>query len=132
MYNAGCLSDPATDSYCYVGAVVNPNPSDLYFYQLPLGTMLTNSTASSCSTCTKSLLGLYETALGNGAELVDLSGLRETYPSAAALAGSECGQGYAVSSVVTSQAIGLEAMGSDMALFRLLGLVLAVFMSFVL
>jgi hypothetical protein len=111
MSNTGCLQDPTTDAYCYISAVVNPNPSDLYFYSLPLGLSLPNSTKLSCSGCTKSILSLYEAALGNGAEMVDLSGLRQTYPSAAALAGSECGSGYAVTSVVSGALSNPPAFG---------------------
>jgi len=122
MYDTGCLVDPTTSSYCYISAVANSNPSDFYFYQLPLGIALPNGTTLTCSGCTKSLLGLYESALGNGAELIDLSGLRQTYPPAAALASSQCGQGYAISSVVTGAAIGLHVMGSRLSSSgRLLG-----------
>jgi len=105
MHDAGCLPDPATNAYCYVEAAVNSNPSDLYFYQLPLGVSLPVSTMSTCSGCTKSLLAMYAAALGNGAELANLGGLKATYGHAAKLANAECGQGYAASSASSSNAI---------------------------
>ncbi|TFY74622.1 hypothetical protein EWM64_g9390, partial [Hericium alpestre] len=35
MRQAACLADQSTDTYCYVLAAINSNPSDLYFYTLP-------------------------------------------------------------------------------------------------
>jgi hypothetical protein len=126
MFNTGCLADTTYNSYCYVSAVANPNPADVYFYQLPLGIGLPKNTKLTCSDCTKSLLTLYEAALGNGAELVGLSGLRSTYASAANLAGTQCGQGYAISSVATGWAVGFHTTGFGLTLVRVLGSVAVV------
>jgi hypothetical protein len=111
MFDAGCLSDPTTNSYCYVSAVANSNPSDVYFYNLPLGFNLPNSTASTCSACTKSLLGLYAAGLGSSTGST-LTGLRKTYQNAVGVAQSQCGQAYA-HMADTAGAAGLRAgMGS--------------------
>jgi hypothetical protein len=36
MYDTACQVDPATNSYCYIEAAQNQNPSDMYLYQLPI------------------------------------------------------------------------------------------------
>ena len=95
MHDAGCLVNQGTNVYCYVEAAFNTNPSDLYFYQLPLGIALPNTTKSTCSGCTKTMLGLFAAALGDSSQADRLRALRSTYPPAARLANTECGQGYA-------------------------------------
>jgi hypothetical protein len=82
---------PSTNTYYYVKAVVNTNPSDLYFYSLPLGTTLPATSSPSCSACTKSLMGLYADAMKD----TELDGLKETYTGAAQFANKACGEGYA-------------------------------------
>src|ERR1700760_3213443 len=57
MYDAACtLTDPTTNSYCFLNAAHNSNPSDLYLYQLPIGSAYPNSSTPTCSSCSKSLL----------------------------------------------------------------------------
>lgn len=55
MRDGACLQNARTDSYCFVDAVVATPPSDIYFYQLPLGTPLpgTSSNASTGSPASK-------------------------------------------------------------------------------
>lgn len=89
LRNTGCLVDQATGAYCYVEAVHNPQPADLYFYSLPLGTDLPPAITPSCSACTKSVMALY------AAQGANLSALQETYDGAATVANKVCGQGYA-------------------------------------
>ncbi|KAJ3984891.1 hypothetical protein F5890DRAFT_1474189 [Lentinula detonsa] len=97
--NTGCLNDPSTDSYCYVKAVHNTNPSDLYFYSLISGVAISNSTTLTCSSCTKSLMSLYVNALNaNGSQLTELASV---YGAAQALAASACGTSYAEVSTST-------------------------------
>ncbi|KAF8889612.1 hypothetical protein BD779DRAFT_1388861, partial [Infundibulicybe gibba] len=93
--DGGCLANPTTNTYCYLSAVRDPNPSDLYFYQLPLGIKLPPSSTPSCSSCTQSLLKVYAAALKNGSQSDSLTGLKQTYGSAAQLAVQKCGSGYA-------------------------------------
>lgn len=104
MYNAGCLPDQVTDSYCYVEAAHSTDPSDLYFYQLPIGIPLPNNTSPSCSSCTKSLMSLYAQAL-ESAPKDTLADLISTYESAQILAVAQCGTGYAQSVAKTSGAL---------------------------
>jgi hypothetical protein len=95
MRSAGCLVDPATNTYCYVDAVRNSNPSDTYFYSLPLGVSIPNNTIASCSACTKSLMTLYYGAISNASEAAGLSALKDSYESAATVAIADCGTAYA-------------------------------------
>jgi len=95
MREAGCLIDPTTNTYCYVDAVRNSNPSDTYFYSLPLGISMPNNTIASCSSCTKSLMTMYYGALSNSSESSALTSLEESYNSAAKIAVADCGTAYA-------------------------------------
>ncbi|KAF5381301.1 hypothetical protein D9615_008317 [Tricholomella constricta] len=99
MRNTGCLTDPTTNTYCYLNAVRNPNPSDLYFYGLPLGTRIARMTNATCSACTRSVMGIYSAALNDPAQAAGLTGLKKTYNEAADLAVEQCGSGYAVTQV---------------------------------
>ncbi|KAJ7152253.1 hypothetical protein C8R43DRAFT_1003906 [Mycena crocata] len=95
MRSAGCLVDPSTDTYCYLDAVRNSNPSDTYFYSVPLGFTIPNNTIASCSACTKSLMTLYYGALSNSTLSSGLTGLQKSYDSAAKIAVADCGTAYA-------------------------------------
>lgn len=97
MYSVGCLSDPSTNSYCYLDAVHNSNPADLYIYNLPLSALAyPNSTTPTCSACTKSILAMYANALTNitGSSLDVLAA---NYPSAYQINVKACGSSYAKS-----------------------------------
>lgn len=102
-YSSGCLTDPSTSSYCYVKAAHNTNPSDLYFYSLPEGVALPNSSSTTltCSSCTKSLMALYVNALNTDSQ-GELTELGSVYGAAEREAVSQCGNGYAQAS--TSEA----------------------------
>ncbi|KAJ7029217.1 hypothetical protein C8F04DRAFT_1265095 [Mycena alexandri] len=102
MRSAGCLVDPTTNSYCYLDAVRNSNPSDTYFYSLPLGITMPNNTIASCSACTKSLMTMYYGALNNDSMSSGLSGLHDTYASAAKIAVADCGTAYATLTTTTA------------------------------
>jgi len=95
MRSAGCLVDPTTNTYCYIDAAHNQEPSDIYFYSLPLGVSIPNNTVASCSACTKSLMSLYYSALSNSSQAQELTSLQDTYPSGARIAVAECGPAYA-------------------------------------
>ena len=97
-----CLPDQATNAYCYVEAVRN-NPEDLYFYTLPFGIALPNTTAPSCTACTKSVMSLYS-------QWQNLSALNEVYSDAARTANLACGSGFAVvTGAVSAAGPGFEA-----------------------
>lgn len=91
MRSAACLIEPTTNTYCYLDAMHNSNPSDGYYYSLPLGLGIPNNTIASCSACTKSLLTLYYSAWND----TGLKGLKATYPNAAKIAVADCGTAYA-------------------------------------
>ncbi|KAI0064371.1 hypothetical protein BV25DRAFT_1783216, partial [Artomyces pyxidatus] len=100
MRQVACLPDQSTSAYCYVEAVANSNPSDLYFYSLPWGLALPNNTVPTCSGCTKSVMSLLS------AQATQLDGLKLTYNAAARLASSTCGTGYVANASTTSGADG--------------------------
>ncbi|KAF4564847.1 hypothetical protein EYR40_011020 [Pleurotus pulmonarius] len=107
MRNAGCQIDPSTNTYCFVNAVHNTNPADLYFYQLALGTSFPRGSDPTCSACARNLMSLYADALqSDGTSGTDgqkvLTGLRKTYDAAAQRAVSQCGAGYAMVNVASS------------------------------
>ncbi|RDB29718.1 hypothetical protein Hypma_013965 [Hypsizygus marmoreus] len=93
--DAGCITDPTTNTYCYVNAVRNTNPSDSYFYQMPLGIGVPKTATPLCSACTRSVMGIYAAALEDPAQAPTLTGLKKTYSPAADLAVQQCGAGYA-------------------------------------
>jgi hypothetical protein len=95
MYDTACQVDPATNSYCYVEAVQNSNPSDLYFYQLPINNAFPDSATPTCSPCSKDILKMYLSAINNSTQVDDLRVLAATYNSGARAADTECGSTFA-------------------------------------
>jgi hypothetical protein len=95
MRDTACLPDPATNIFCFLNAVRNSDPTDLYFYQLPLGIALPLTANPLCSPCTGSVLGLYAQALLDPTQADSLAALKKTYKPAAALAIKSCGSTYA-------------------------------------
>lgn len=126
MRIAACLPDPSTNSFCYVDAAAASPPADIYFYSLPFGTPVPDSTKPSCSPCIKSLLAVFAqyvkpSSAGSGVIQVGTSSgnstanslqptplpvLSLTYPPAARLAVNQCGGTYA--SVSVAQPSGAE------------------------
>ncbi|KAL0960211.1 hypothetical protein HGRIS_011845 [Hohenbuehelia grisea] len=104
MRKTGCTVDTSTNSYCFVNAVHNRNPSDLYYYQLPLGIPLAKGSTPTCSACTKNLMSIYADALTppDSPSAQSLTGLLKTYTSAAQSAVSVCGSAYATLGVVNA------------------------------
>ncbi|KAH0581437.1 hypothetical protein H2248_012518 [Termitomyces sp. 'cryptogamus'] len=120
MRHAGCLPNPASNSYCYLEAVGN---SDLYFYSLPLEIPVPNGTKPRCTACTHSLMSIYSSALSNSTEAPELIGLQQTYGNAAKLAVAQCGTNYA-DTIVTSAAPAALLPGTGLAV--LLGAMLQI------
>lgn len=122
MRSAGCLADQVTNSYCYVEASHSTDPSDLYFYQLPIGLSLPNNTTPSCSSCTKSLMGVYADALGKASK-GSLSALSKTYSSAEEVAVKQCGDNYAQAAANTPSAaaprLGINCLAMSLATISL-------------
>ena len=119
MRTAVCLANQRTSSYCFVDAVAaahNGAPSDIYFYQLPMGTPLPGTgtkggikLAATCSTCVRSLMGVYSQyiptangggGLDNGTDLL----IKQTYQDASTFVSTQCGSGYASTINVSSAA----------------------------
>lgn len=122
MRDAACQVDPATNSYCYVEAVANSDPSSYWFYQLPLGqTLGPNITTSVCNGCTSGLMASYASAL-NSTNGTSLTGLAQTYNDAADTLNNVCGSSYAKTAKVSSSAssawvnAGVPTQGSLVAL----------------
>lgn len=91
------MSNPSTNSYCYIEALAKSGSPDLYLYQLPHGISLPpNTTGLTCSPCSKSVLNLYSDALSNGTTAADLKGLKQTYDGAVEQVNQECGNSFAV------------------------------------
>ncbi|KZT37439.1 hypothetical protein SISSUDRAFT_1062793 [Sistotremastrum suecicum HHB10207 ss-3] len=119
MRNAACLVDQNTGAYCFAEAVAASSPSDFYFYELPYGNPLPKNTVPSCSSCIKSVLAIYASAVtdpttqkaltsaapspspavdavnANGTINVANIPLDNTYGPAAQLAIQQCGNIYA-------------------------------------
>ncbi|KAF8551827.1 hypothetical protein OG21DRAFT_1598311 [Imleria badia] len=122
MRDAVCQVDPATNSYCYVEAVANSDPSSYWFYQLPLGLPLgPKLTTSACNECTSGLVALYASAL-NSTNGSSLGGLADTYNAAADTLNNMCGTSYAkVAQVSTSSSAWVNAGVPRTSLLVVLG-----------
>lgn len=98
----GCMIDPTTNTYCYLNAVRNSNPSDLYAYQVIFGTKFPTNSQATCSGCSRQVLGALAGAIQDGAGpgkallgSESLTTLSAAYPSAANSALNTCGKGFA-------------------------------------
>ena len=115
MREAGCLTDPTTNSYCFVNAAADTNPTNLYYYNLPIGVKLPSSANPQCTACLKSLMSLYAGAMKDENVAKSLSGLQATYEKAAEVTLGKCGAGYATANLVNAaMSVGkgaLEAAG---------------------
>ncbi|KAF8644928.1 hypothetical protein AX16_008210 [Volvariella volvacea WC 439] len=118
MYDAGCLTDPTTNSYCFVNAARSSSPVDLYFYQLALGTKLPSRSVPSCSACTRSVLRIFAAALESDTQGRYADGLEVTYVPAAQAAVQACGSDYATTetSGATALVLGVPSAGRVHAL----------------
>jgi hypothetical protein len=115
MRKVGCELDQSNSAYCYISAVVNSNPSDLYYYQLPFGLSLPNNTSPSCSACTKTIMGHYLAAIvGTDPDTTDpdvRASLSKTYGSASGLSVKVCGSDYVQTTTAISGGIRLVDRG---------------------
>jgi len=92
LYNeVACLINPRDNTYCYLEALADSSPDDLYFYSLPLGIALPNTTEPTCSECTKAVMSIYSQFATNGTLPVS-----HTYPPAQNKTSATCGDGYSV------------------------------------
>jgi hypothetical protein len=105
MHDAACLADPTTNAYCYLSAAHNTNPSDLYFYSLPLGMPLPSSSTPSCSACSKSVMGIYATALQDRSQATLLTALKSVYQASAEFAVGLCGAPFALTTISAAMSL---------------------------
>ena len=105
MHDVACLADPTTNAYCYLNAVRNTNPSDLYFYSLPLGIPLPDTATPSCSACSKSVMGIYSNALQDPTQAKLLTGLKSSYKASAQIAAQYCGSAFALTSISAAMSL---------------------------
>jgi len=106
MYESACLVNPITNAYCYLSAVQNSNPSDLYFYSLPLGIPLPKTSTPSCSVCSRTIMGIYATTLQVPSQAKLLTALKSAYIVSAEIAAQFCGAGFAMT--IASAAMSLS------------------------
>ncbi|KAF5311130.1 hypothetical protein D9619_008071 [Psilocybe cf. subviscida] len=106
LHDAACQVDPTTNSYCYLKAVANTNPVDVYYFGIPLGIPLpAQSLTLTCSTCAKTLMHNYATALKDPAQAPLLDAMQKAYTTSVTLTAGTCGSSFASS--LTSAAAAL-------------------------
>ncbi|KAF8622380.1 hypothetical protein AX15_007062 [Amanita polypyramis BW_CC] len=94
MYDVACATNPATNAYCYVEAVQNSNPADMYLYQLPINIAFPNSATPTCSACSKDVLNTYLAAVQDPTQSGNLKALAATYNSGARAVDIQCGSTF--------------------------------------
>lgn len=103
MREVGCQVDPTTNTYCFVNAAKDSNPSNLYYYSLPLGISLPATVDPSCNACLKSLMGTFSSTIKAGGKY---AGLLKTYENAAELTLGKCGVGFALTGLAQGSGAG--------------------------
>ena len=124
MYNASCLADPTTNAFCFLNAVANSDPTELYFYELPLGIALPVNAHPQCTPCTKTVLDAYAAALSDPTQADSLTGLKQTYDTAAGLTIQSCGSAYATTVTNGMVALRPKCLASVIGVMLLMGYIL--------
>lgn len=66
LYQASCLKNPSTGSYCFADAITNSSsPTDSYIYYLPVNTSLPGGTNPTCDTCLQNTMAVFQAAAAN-------------------------------------------------------------------
>jgi hypothetical protein len=95
IYQASCLKNPATGSYCFADAVTNAtSPEDSYVYYLALNTSLPGGSQPTCSTCLQNTMAVYSAAAANRSQPV-----ASTYVAAAQQINVYCGPNFVNASI---------------------------------
>ncbi|KAJ4304140.1 hypothetical protein N0V88_001750 [Collariella sp. IMI 366227] len=90
IYSVGCLRDDDTGAYCYANAATNlTNPSNSYFYFLPLNISLPGSTVPTCGECIRRTMEVYQAVTADRRQMIV-----NTYPAAARQVNTICGPGF--------------------------------------
>ncbi|KAF3769874.1 hypothetical protein M406DRAFT_270867, partial [Cryphonectria parasitica EP155] len=91
VYSATCLKNDDTSAYCFGDAVTNStDPTETYFYFLPLNSTLPGSTVPNCGSCLQDTMSIYHVATANRKQPI-----ANTYVSAAQDVDVICGPTFA-------------------------------------
>ncbi|KAG7094627.1 hypothetical protein E1B28_005451 [Marasmius oreades] len=131
-HHLGCLTDPVSNIYCYVSAVHNNNPSDVYLYGAGLGSQFPSAgkATPSCSACSRQILAIYAGAAANGTGIdkallgeTALTELQSAFPAAAKIWADTCGSSFAQATVAASNTgVGNRALISQFSVSAFVGL----------
>lgn len=117
LYQASCLINPTTSSYCFADAVTNSSsPTDVYPYYLPLNVSLPGGSQPTCNACLKNTMAVFQSATSNrSAPIVS------TYSTAAELINVNCGPTFINTSLastsVTTSAASIQNPVNNLGLF---------------
>lgn len=90
VFSATCLKNPDTSVYCFGNAVTNTtNPTETYFYYLPLNMSLPGGTIPICGSCLQETMGIYQIATANRKQPI-----ASTYGDAAEQVNTICGPNF--------------------------------------
>ncbi|GAA96038.1 uncharacterized protein L969DRAFT_90271 [Mixia osmundae IAM 14324] len=98
MSQVGCLKDNSTGDYCFAEAASNDTSvTDLYWYQLPLGTTLPSGTQASCDACLVKTMSIYSDYASNSTLPIS-----RTYNQARSVGSINCGPSWSPLVVATA------------------------------
>lgn len=122
VYAATCLKDEDTSVYCFGDAVTNTtNPSNVYFYNLPLNDSLPQATNPTCNECLQNTMEIYHVATANRRQPI-----ASTYEGAAQLVDSICGTGFSnvtlAAAITTSFAPAMSGPSTGLLVLTLLAM----------
>ncbi|KAL3419571.1 hypothetical protein PVAG01_08069 [Phlyctema vagabunda] len=121
LYQASCLRDPNTASYCFADAVTNSSsPTDSYPYYLPLNVSLPGGSQPTCDMCLRNTMEIFAAASSNRTNAI-----ASTYASAAQIINVGCGPGF-VNATLPAPAVTGSASSLAFPNTALLALVLVV------
>jgi hypothetical protein len=90
MYQASCLKNPATSSYCFADAITNASsPTDAYIYFLPLNQSLPGGSQPTCNSCLQNTMAVFDAAAANRSQPIAW-----TYVGAAQQVNAQCGPSF--------------------------------------
>lgn len=100
-----CLQNPDTNTYCFASAVTNiTNPTDAFFYFMPLGSMLPGGSAPSCGWCTSQTMAIFHASSANRHQPIS-----KTYESAAQQVNTICGPNF-VNSTLPEESFAMKSL----------------------
>jgi len=122
MYQASCLKNSNSKSYCFADAITNSSsPSDNYIYYLPLNISLPGGSLPTCNSCLQSTMAVFEAASADRA-----SALASNYVNAAMQVNVNCGPNFVNASLAAPLAAGAPSLTLPSSNAGLLALVLVV------